>query len=118
MLSHSWAEDMEEAQDALNQLLRPNGGAMPRGMWISALQDPSCIATYTEDTRVWFCIFANYQCEDGAGPTISEQLKLDPFGSVIASPHVEKMIVLHTSTAEVILTSKPEEPVSYTYTYG
>ena len=33
-----------------------------------------------DDTVVWFCIFANYQPEDGSGPSIGAQLERDPFG--------------------------------------
>ena len=35
------------------------------------------------------------------GPTISEQLQLDPFRSVIQTSAVDRMIVVQTTTAEV-----------------
>ena len=34
----------------------------------------------SDETVVWFCILANYQAEDDAGPSIFEQLARDPFG--------------------------------------
>ena len=41
----------------------------------------------------------SYQPEDGHGPTISEQLQLDPFGRVVAA--ADSMLVLHTTLQEV-----------------
>lgn len=50
---------------------------------------------------MWFCAFANYQAgnEPGdVGPTISEQLSLDPFGCVIQATCTRQgMLVVHTS---------------------
>ena len=56
-------------------------------------------------TSIWFCGFAQYQAGDepgDVGPSISEQLKLDPFGSVIrhTTPALG-MVVVHTSSARV-----------------
>jgi len=73
MLSHSWAEDMLEVLSALR--------AVP------------------SDKSIWFCICANYQAEDGAGPSIEEQLAKRPFEQVIKS--VNEMGVIHTTRGEV-----------------
>jgi hypothetical protein len=81
MLSHSWAEDAEECQNALN-LAAKDG--------------------HIEDTSaVWFCTFAQYQVEDDAGPSISEQLEGKPFEKVITSAHVKKMLAIHTSKSDL-----------------
>lgn len=77
MLTHSWAEDMGQVLQALER--EWNG----------------------RDARLWFCICANYQCEDDAGPSIQQQLDLDPFGSVVTSPIVQNMAIIHTTEAEV-----------------
>jgi len=80
MMSHTWAEDILEVQEAINDRAAQDG----RG----------------RDLVIWFCIFANYQPGDSAGPTISEQLLRDPFGSVIRSPHLSFMCLLVTSTQD------------------
>lgn len=74
MVSHSWGEDMTEAQLALNSAKIP------------------------EAMAVWFCIYANYQCGDGAGPSVPEQLARDPFESVIKLPNLKMMAILFTTT--------------------
>ncbi|CAK0801114.1 unnamed protein product [Prorocentrum cordatum] len=85
MLSHAWAEDMEECQEALNKHF-----------------DDEHIA---EDTAVWFCGFGLYQPEDAHGPTIQEQIELQPFTKVIASESVKttsgRMIAVHTTRADL-----------------
>ena len=43
------------------------------------------ISNMPDTTVVWFCILANYQPEDGCGPSISEQLARDPFGVSVLS---------------------------------
>jgi len=56
------------------------------------------------DTVIWFCTFAQYQAGDMAGdcgPTVQEQLALDPFKRVIASMPPHGMLTIHTSTAEL-----------------
>eukprot|EP00933_Yihiella_yeosuensis_P078799 TRINITY_DN9068_c0_g1_i1.p1 TRINITY_DN9068_c0_g1~~TRINITY_DN9068_c0_g1_i1.p1 ORF type:complete len:659 (+),score=155.60 TRINITY_DN9068_c0_g1_i1:149-2125(+) len=81
MLSHSWAESMDEVQVALLSL-----------------------PGLKTETALWFCIFANYQCggeEGDVGPTIQEQLEQDPFGRVIRQKSLMGMVVIQTSTAEV-----------------
>merc|ERR1712048_1190174 len=81
MLSHSWAEHIEQVQVAL--------------LGFEGL---------TLDTVFWFCIFANYQCGDevgDVGPTVQEQLDNDPFGRVIQSAGLKGMLVVQTSTGDV-----------------
>ncbi|CAE8609714.1 unnamed protein product [Polarella glacialis] len=65
MVSHAWGEDVEECQAALDQFFSESK-AQP-------------------ETPIWFCVFANYQPQDGAGPSIGEQLALQPFKVVIQS---------------------------------
>mmetsp|Transcript_26379 Transcript_26379/g.73697 ORF Transcript_26379/g.73697 Transcript_26379/m.73697 type:complete len:590 (+) Transcript_26379:88-1857(+) len=85
MLSHAWAEDMEECREALNKHF-----------------DDEHIA---KEIAVWFCGFGLYQPEDGHGPTIQEQIELHPFTNVIASESVKttsgRMIAVHTTRADL-----------------
>jgi len=76
MISHPWGEDILETQEALNKKITD------------------------KSTVIWFCIFANYQSEDGAGPSVDDQVKMEPFKKVITMP-CEKMLVVHTSTADL-----------------
>jgi len=85
MISHTWAEDMDECEEAIVDY---------------CLEETSGLST-----SVWFCGFAQYQAgdePDDVGPSISEQLELDPFGSVIrhTTPALG-MVVVHTSSAGV-----------------
>ena len=53
---------------------------------------------------LWFCAFAQYQPGDEAedpGPTVAQQLALDPFGSVIRSLEGNCMLVVQTSQGDV-----------------
>ena len=59
MLSHSWADDAEELLHAVEMYA---GRCM-----------------LVDDVQIWFCCFSIYQCQDGAGPSIAEQLSLMPF---------------------------------------
>lgn len=85
MVSHCWAEDMQECKDALDEFRVQQN--------------------ISQDAVLWFCAFSQYQAghEPGdVGPTIPEQLALDPFGVVVA--HVSSclgMVVVHTSRAEI-----------------
>ena len=89
MLSHTWAEDMMEVLEAVNDLaLR------------ECKERPSLKGREPDDLVVWFCLFANYQPEDSAGPSISEQLALDPFGNVIRSPALHFMALVVTSVQD------------------
>ena len=49
---------------------------------------------------LWCCTFAQYQPEDCAGPSLVEQLSLDPFKSVIKSRPLHGMLVVHTTRAD------------------
>ena len=53
------------------------------------------------DTPTWFCIFANYQAEDGAGPSIEAQLQKKPFTGVMAVHSLKCMVTIHTSKADL-----------------
>eukprot|EP00931_Biecheleriopsis_adriatica_P021454 TRINITY_DN14019_c0_g1_i1.p1 TRINITY_DN14019_c0_g1~~TRINITY_DN14019_c0_g1_i1.p1 ORF type:complete len:904 (-),score=180.74 TRINITY_DN14019_c0_g1_i1:13-2724(-) len=89
MLSHSWAEDLEELVEAVETHVKQN--------------------RIPESVRVWFCLFSLYQPggeEGDEGPTISDQLRLNPFGRVVNSDslkaeHGYGMNVVHTSQADV-----------------
>ena len=54
---------------------------------------------------LWFCAFAQYQPGDEAfdpGPTVAQQLALDPFGQVIRSLAAPGgMVVVQTSLGDV-----------------
>jgi len=78
MISHGWGADVE--------------------------QDMECLHNVNRETPIWFCVFANYQCQDGHGPSIQDQLALEPFETVIEFvENVEggEMLALHTSTADI-----------------
>lgn len=79
MVSHAWGESVLEALVAV--LAR----ASVTGIGLGA--------------TVWFCTFAQYQ--PGDGPSVQEQLELDPFRKVIESRPRFGMLVVHTSTAEL-----------------
>ncbi|CAE7350807.1 unnamed protein product [Symbiodinium natans] len=85
MISHTWAEDMDECEEAIVDY---------------CLESTSGLATC-----IWFCGFAQYQAGDepgDIGPSIGEQLKLDPFGAVIRhTTPAMGMVVVHTSSARV-----------------
>ena len=53
-----------------------------------------------KDLLIWFCLYANYQPGDAAGPTINERLAQDPFGHVIRSPLLRYMCLIVTSTQD------------------
>lgn len=85
MVSHSWGEDVDECLEALE-------------FYYSRIQLPN-------STPIWFCAFAQYQAGDergDVGPTMAEQLRLDPFATVIQGTcHAHGMVVVHTSRARV-----------------
>lgn len=88
MISHSWAEDMDECLEALESYCQRS--------------------EFTGELSVWFCAFAQYQPGDepgDIGPTVAEQLQLDPFGCVIRTVSCQGkpggMVVVHTSMAQV-----------------
>ena len=83
MISHAWAEDVEELVSSLSS-------------WASRIQPLwDC-----DGVALWCCTFAQYQPEDGAGPSLQHQLSLDPFKSVIHSKPVHGMLVVHTTKAD------------------
>eukprot|EP00931_Biecheleriopsis_adriatica_P017574 TRINITY_DN12559_c0_g1_i1.p1 TRINITY_DN12559_c0_g1~~TRINITY_DN12559_c0_g1_i1.p1 ORF type:complete len:952 (-),score=178.80 TRINITY_DN12559_c0_g1_i1:193-3048(-) len=77
MISHAWAEDVEQCQEAVN------------------LAVPRC-----SSSNMWFCTFAQYQPEDDYGPRVEEQLDLEPVTAVLDSG-VRKMIAIHTTTGDI-----------------
>lgn len=83
MISHAWAEDMDQVMHMFLKMLHE--GALPK------------------EKVLWFCVLANYQPEDGAGPSLDWQLQQDPFGKTIEAVKVcgGKMIVLQTDTEDV-----------------
>eukprot|EP00930_Biecheleria_cincta_P035285 TRINITY_DN24270_c0_g1_i2.p1 TRINITY_DN24270_c0_g1~~TRINITY_DN24270_c0_g1_i2.p1 ORF type:complete len:887 (+),score=126.33 TRINITY_DN24270_c0_g1_i2:69-2729(+) len=92
MLSHTWAEDMEELMEAVHAHVRNKDRPIP------------------DFVRVWFCLFSLYQPggeEGDGGPTITDQLRSDPFGQVVCSPSLKTdhngygMNVVHTSQADL-----------------
>lgn len=84
MVSHAWGEDMEECEDALVNLPKKN-------KHVSAA------------TRIYFCIFSNYQHNDSFGPSIKQQVEWNPFGAVINSPETNGMVVILTTASEIYL---------------
>jgi len=87
MFSHAWGEDVQESLAACKAFATREGLA--------------------KDTWVWFCVFANYQAEDGYGPSIAEQLTMNPFKAVIESEAIKRhsgghgMCCLHTTKADL-----------------
>ena len=87
MVSHSWQECMDQCSEALSNFCA-------RQQVVKAA------------VILWFCAFAQYQPGDepgDRGPTVSEQLALDPFGSVIRSLVAGGlgMVVVQTSMGDV-----------------
>ena len=83
MISHAWAEDVEELVSSLSS-------------WASRIQPLwDC-----DGVALWCCTFAQYQPEDGAGPSLQHHLSLDPFKSVIHSKPEHGMLVVHTTKAD------------------
>eukprot|EP00435_Cladocopium_sp_Y103_P000678 s1491_g1.t1 len=83
MISHAWAEDAAELVSSLSS-------------WASRIQP----LWASDGVPVWCCTFAQYQPEDGAGPSLQHQLSLDPFKSVIHSKPSHGMLVVHTTKAD------------------
>eukprot|EP00435_Cladocopium_sp_Y103_P063269 s103_g24.t2 len=83
MISHAWAEDVEELVSSLSS-------------WASRIQPLwAC-----DGVPLWCCTFSQYQPEDGSGPSLQQQLDLDPFKSVIHSKPKHGMLVVHTTKAD------------------
>mmetsp|Transcript_29191 Transcript_29191/g.67189 ORF Transcript_29191/g.67189 Transcript_29191/m.67189 type:complete len:720 (+) Transcript_29191:70-2229(+) len=87
MFSHAWGEDVHESLCAIKGFINRED--------------------LRTDVTVWFCVFANYQAEDGYGPSIAEQLAINPFKSVIESTAIQQqaggygMCCLHTTKADL-----------------
>eukprot|EP00439_Symbiodinium_sp_Y106_P086391 s2122_g32.t3 len=85
MVSHCWGESMNECSEALEEFKSRQS------------IEPTC--------GLWFCAFSQYQAGDeleDVGPTIAEQLRKDPFGTVVrAVANREGMVVVHTSKQEI-----------------
>jgi len=92
MISHMWAEDIDEVVTMLKAqigVLKLNDGTR-----------------FSANTRLWFCVTANFQVNRGdenndpLGPTVNEICAKNPFKSIIYHPHVHDMIIIHTSTGD------------------
>lgn len=85
MVSHCWGESMNECSEALEEFKSRQS------------IEPTC--------GLWFCAFSQYQAGDeleDVGPTIAEQLRKDPFGTVVrAVANRDGMVVVHTSKQEI-----------------
>jgi len=83
MVSHTWGEDVDNFVEAIMLWFKMHGLSL--------------------DLPVWVCSVGLYQCEDGAGPSIKEQLGLEPFKQIITSDAVKPigMVVVHTLTQDV-----------------
>eukprot|EP00930_Biecheleria_cincta_P082673 TRINITY_DN72360_c0_g1_i1.p1 TRINITY_DN72360_c0_g1~~TRINITY_DN72360_c0_g1_i1.p1 ORF type:complete len:1095 (+),score=224.39 TRINITY_DN72360_c0_g1_i1:45-3287(+) len=78
LLSHSWGEDVKELQQAVR------GSVKDRQL--------------PDATDLWFCCFANYQAEDGQGPSVEYQVSLQPFKTaVISAGRGYGMLAVHTT---------------------
>ncbi|CAE8728834.1 unnamed protein product [Polarella glacialis] len=87
MVSHCWGEDVSETKESLLQHAVRHELPMT--------------------VPIWFCVFSNYQPEDGVGPKLEHQLALEPFASVIRNPSLKAangghgMVALHTTTDDL-----------------
>lgn len=81
MISHAWAEDILAA--------------------LMAILGKATSMSIDFDTPVWFCALSQYQPSDGFGPSVAEQLSMDPFKCVIESKPKHGMIVVHTAESEL-----------------
>lgn len=87
MLSHCWAEDDQELLMSVRSFVQ--------------------VHFIPKSAALWFCVFSNYQPEDGTGPSLMEQLKLKPFADVIASPSLCNkaggygVVAVHTTAANL-----------------
>ena len=79
--SAAWAEDVEELLQALLRFQQQH--------------------YHGRDVSVWICTLANFQANDGSGPSVQEQVARDPFKVVIESRDVSCMVVVHTSQEDV-----------------
>jgi len=91
MCSHTWGEDLEELHDAI--------------IW--SLHDHSLTDA---DPALWVCLFAIHQARarfpGNPGPTIEDQLAVDPFGTVVATRKsgggdLQAMLAVHTTRVDM-----------------
>merc|ERR1712216_724258 len=84
MASHAWSEDCEGLLDALENFQK--------------------LQNLPDDFGIWICTFAQYQPKksediDDVGPSISAQIALDPFTTVLRSAGVREgrgLVAVHT----------------------
>eukprot|EP00658_Telonema_sp_P-2_P007134 TRINITY_DN12660_c0_g1_i1.p1 TRINITY_DN12660_c0_g1~~TRINITY_DN12660_c0_g1_i1.p1 ORF type:complete len:648 (+),score=105.34 TRINITY_DN12660_c0_g1_i1:459-2402(+) len=87
MASHAWGEECEEFLDALELF-----------QYLNYLSD---------EFGIWVCTFAQYQAKksedvDDVGPSVAEQLALDPFSRVIHSKElVLGLVAIHTHSCDL-----------------
>eukprot|EP00656_Telonema_subtile_P036486 TRINITY_DN40490_c0_g1_i1.p1 TRINITY_DN40490_c0_g1~~TRINITY_DN40490_c0_g1_i1.p1 ORF type:complete len:678 (-),score=149.85 TRINITY_DN40490_c0_g1_i1:319-2352(-) len=89
MISHAWAEDCEELEDAL------------RG-YCQSVPEHTTLA-------LWLCSVSQYQPKKSEavadiGPSVAEQLALGPFTKVLQSRAVRRghgLVAIHTTTADL-----------------
>ncbi|CAE8615530.1 unnamed protein product [Polarella glacialis] len=87
MVSNCWGEDVSETKESLLQHIERHGLPMT--------------------VPLWFCVFSNYQPEDGVGPKLEHQLALEPFAKVIGNPALKStngghgMVALRTTTDDL-----------------
>ena len=62
----AWGEDVEECHSALVDFFQTHA--------------------LDYDTPIWFCVYANYQPQDGFGPSVQELLDMRVFAAVISAP--------------------------------
>lgn len=89
MLSHSWAEDIEDILKLL------------KGNYKQKLANGKI---FDENTVVWFCCFAqdqNGDSPDKGGMTVAEQVLESPFLQVITATHIRDVIALHTTADDM-----------------
>lgn len=84
MISHAWGGSVFETHWALKNMAQSSESV-----------DPS--------SRIFFCTFCMYQCQDDAvgGLSIGQQLELEPFAKIIDSRPPLGMRVVHTTAYEV-----------------
>jgi len=88
MFSHAWGEDIEELEEAIDTCIREHG-------------------MEGEDPSLWICWLSILQSKasypSGPGPTIAEQIAVDPFGKVIAThgAGLESMVAVHTTREDM-----------------
>ena len=99
-LFSAWSEDSEEFLAALVGFQEAHGLSDDFAIWICTF----ALVTSICDHNVLTTFPWQYQASDGAGPSVSRQLELDPFTKVIMRPTVKSgrgLIAIHTTAAEL-----------------